>query len=215
MRLPQEGPFFFEKNHFFQNLLGRPPGGSRGSFWACWWPVWLGNAHRWSSWAYFRRPGLASDRFLLVLDTFGSVLDEFGLEKSSLRADFVVFCPKMDVCSRKMTFFVQKWTKREIVRHDKKSQDHPRYTQPSRRECLARPTRPYRGPPGMGACKCFVKCLQLAPIGARKEMGTQVLRQSSNSPLSGPARMGTSACQGTVDPFAPIGARKDGHKCLS
>ena len=48
------------------------------------------------------------DRMEVQTD-FGRVLDEFGLEKSSLRADLLVSCPKMGVLNQKWTFSQQKW----------------------------------------------------------------------------------------------------------
>ena len=50
----------------FQKLLGRS-GGSPGGLGRSGGPVGLGNAHRWSSWAYFPSPGSRSDPVLLRL----------------------------------------------------------------------------------------------------------------------------------------------------
>ena len=54
--------FFLKKMQFVQTLLGGP-GGSWGSGRGSGGPIWLRSAHRWSSWAYFRRPGLGSTQF--------------------------------------------------------------------------------------------------------------------------------------------------------
>ena len=117
------------------------------------------------------RPDLASDRFWLVLDSFGPVLDEFGLERSSLRAKLVVFCTKMDVCSQKMVVFCTKMDQARNRETSKKSKDHPRYTHPSRRSAWL---------------------AQLAPIGARQGWEHQVLRQViATRPYRGPQGMGT------------------------
>ena len=86
-------------------------------WWGVWGPVWLGNAHRWSSWAYFRRPFSCSGQFCTGQPWTRSK----NIDKSRKTARFESKNPRNSKKFKenhrfesKIDVFVQKWTNPEM-----------------------------------------------------------------------------------------------------
>ena len=79
LHVPYADFFFLKKKiqYFFKPSWGGP-GGVWGVSWGSGRPVWLRNAHRWSSWEYPRRPDLASDPFVEKNTFFPTLLGRPG-----------------------------------------------------------------------------------------------------------------------------------------